>query len=226
MSEKRPTWTYPFGVKLTDWVAVVAFVLSVVGLLWTAFARQLSPSTDVAYPEEIQFQCLVFSNDSKVPCTAASPLLLVADLFSIWNDSVISTKPQILRRIDATIVSGANGNVPWRWKYFTEIVHSKATQKANSGRAIFYYGELRNIEVLFSQSQLEIDLPYTWELLSNDIANNDIDVEFVLDFAYGPRLFVRCALTFASEDVDQLKAGTYDAHFVLADAVCNDTANN
>lgn len=228
MTRQYPRWASPLGVKLTDWVAVIAFILSVAGLLATAIARQLYPSIDVAYPEEIQLQCVNYDYDDSdgdpASCASNSPIRLTADLFSIWNDSIFSTKPQILQRIDAIIESNNAGEISMQWKYFTEIVDSENKRKGNSGRAIFYYGDLRNIEVEFFQNQTMDETLYTWSVLASDITNGDITIIFSLDFAYGSDTKTRCDLTFRDDDIDSLRSEKYTSHYVVADAMCEELA--
>ena len=221
MTRQYPKWANPLGVKLTDWVAIIAFILSVAGLFATVVARQLYPSIDVAYPEEIQLECVNYNRDQK-HCIFNSKIKLLADLFSIWNNSIFSTKPQILQRIEATIESDSAGKIPMRWKYFTEVVDNANKQKGNSGRAIFYYGDLRNIEVEFFQNQIMDKMPYTWSALARDITNGGIIIVFSLDFAYGSDTEIRCDLTFRDDDIDSLRSKKYTRHYVVADTMCEE----
>ncbi|MXY32672.1 MAG: hypothetical protein F4Y60_00990 [Boseongicola sp. SB0664_bin_43] len=221
MTHQYPRWASPLGVKLTDWVAVIAFILSVGGLLWTGIARQLYPSTDVSFPEEIQLQCTQYDGEQK-RCIPDSSIVLVGDLFSIWNDSTFSTKPQILKRIHATITSDNIGKFPFFWKYFTEIVDSANKHKGNSGRAILYYGDLRNVEVEFSQDQVADGNSITWATLTDLIVADDISVEFLLDFAYGDDKNARCSLMFRQEDISDLKNQDYPYHYIIANSVCEE----
>ena len=208
-------------MKLTDWVAVIAFILSVSALLWTAFARQLYPSTDVSFPDEIQIQCIQYDHKKK-QCSNDSSIVLIADLFSIWNDSIVSTKPQILRQIDATIESDAFNDSFLKWKYFTEVVDSANKQKGNAGRAILYYGDLRNLEVEFHQNQTSDANEYTWTQLSRSVAVEDIAIGFRIDLAYGSDIRARCTLSFRPQDLTRFKNGKYTSHYVVANSTCNE----
>lgn len=219
MSKQYPKWATPLGIKITDWVAVIAFILSVAGLLWTAFARQLYPSTDISFPEQIQIQCAPYDRDKK-ECPSDSGIKLVADLFSIWNDSIISTKPQILQRIDATVDANFLGRLPMRWQYFTEVVDRANKQKGNAGRTIFYFGDLRNIEIEFYPVQIVGDDTFTWASLLNAIAKSNAFVEFRLDFAYGSDVDALCHLSFRSEDLSRLRNSNFSSPYIVADATC------
>lgn len=221
MTNHYPKWASPLGVKLTDWVAVIAFILSVVGLLWTGIARQLYPSIDVSYPEEIQIQCVSYNHKEK-HCAPDSGIKLIADLFSIWNDSTFSTKPQILNRIDATIESGDVDEFPLIWKYFTEIVNSTNKQKGNAGRTVLYYGDLRNVEVEFSQDQVTNGRKITWSKITDLIATGDIAVEFLLDFAYGADKRARCNLIFRDDDISKFRDKVFPYHYTVTKSKCQE----
>lgn len=222
MTHQCPKWANPLGVKLTDWVAVIAFILSVGALLWTAFARQLYPSTDISFPDEIQLQCTQY--DKKYTCDSDSPVVLIADLFSIWNDSIVSTKPQILRQIDATIESNSFNDSLLKWKYFTEVVDSANKQKGNAGRAILYYGDLRNLEVEFHQNQVSNTRKYTWTQLSSSVADEDIAIGFRIDLAYGSDIRARCTLSFRPQDLTRFKKGKYASPYVVANSTCKEVS--
>ena len=219
MSQQYPKWAIPLGIRITDWIAVIAFILSVAGFLWTAFARQLYPSTDISFPEQIQIQCAPYDQKKK-ECPSNSGIKLIADLFSIWNDSIISTKPQILQRIDATVDADSFGRLPMRWQYFTEVVDRANKQKGNAGRTIFYFGDLRNIEIEFYPVQMVDDGTFTWFSLLNAIADKNIVAEFYLDFAYGSDLDALCHLSFRSEDLSRLRNSNFSSPYIVADATC------
>jgi len=185
----------------------------------------LYPSTDVSYPEEIQIQCTQYDHKKK-RCIPDSSIVLVADLFSIWNDSTFSTKPQILKKIRSTITSDNIGRFPFSWKYFTEIIDSANKHKGNAGRAILYYGDLRNVEVEFSQDQVADSKGITWTTLTDLIASDDITVEFLLDFAYGSDKRARCTLVFRPEDIVNFKSQTYTHHYTVANSLCEELTDD
>ena len=221
MTRQYPKRKTLLGVRLMDWVAIIALIFSVAGLLAAEVAKRLYPSIDVAYPEEIQFECVNY-DAYKERCVHNSEIKLLADLFSIWNNSIFSTKPQILQKIDATIESVYAGKISMRWKYFTEVTDNRNKQKRNSGRVIFNYGDLRNVEVEFFRNQMMGNTLYTWSALARDIADDDIVIIFSIDFAYGPDTKIRCDLTFRDDDIESLRSEQYIYHYLVADAMCEE----
>ena len=194
------------------------------------------PRIDVSYPEEIQFNCISYDNieaqesgcnrkNNEVRCIPNSNVKLVADLFSIWNNSIISTKPQILKKITATVKLNQNRAFPFIWKYFTEIVDNANSQKGNTGRVILNYGDLRNIEVEFIHGQITNEKPMTmtWKKLTDSIVASDkVIVDFSLDIAYGSEKKVRCTLDFRKKDIGKLKSNNYSGHYIVANSVCQE----
>lgn len=224
---KFTRWTRPFGIKVTEWVAVLAFILSVGGLFWSTFASLLHPRIHTESPEEIQLQCIgpvlkkgKEGEPDKAICKDESGIKVFADLFSMWNNSFFSTKPQILIKANMKMKAGDLLKADYPWKHFTEILDHAGSRETNAGRAIIRQGELRNIEISFSP--VADSNKYTWAQLVTDILANRLSIEFTLDYAYGSSPKFICTLLFNDKNLTALKNNQFEYHYVTAVSTCKD----
>ena len=107
---------------MTDWAALIAFIISVGGLFWLIIAGWFNPNIDIRYPDTFQIECTNFDRQQK-KCKEDSQLFLVADLFSFWNDSWFSTVPGIVEKVSGRIIITKNNKASEAsldWKYISE----------------------------------------------------------------------------------------------------------
>ena len=121
-------------------------------------------------------------------CKEKEPVILIADLFSMWNKSVLSSKPIILENIYTKITSNS-GKYVFKQKYYTG---DNAKVFHNTGHLMINQGDLFNMEIelhqknekntLFCNSSINSQTEYHWKTFRKDLKNRSIIIEFCLDF--------------------------------------------
>jgi len=190
MSEKnRPLWTYPFGIKITDWASAAAFVLSLFGVFGVILAEQLDPTIEIALPGTIQIQCSNYDWD-KEACPETANFETVVDLFTIWNKSLVSTKSEVLEEITGVAEFKSNRGVvyslPLSWKYFTEIT-DVSTDKRNTGWVLLPKGKIENLETEFvvDSKNLDSDSMGKWKTsIDHFVGKENVDPITSIEFSF------------------------------------------
>lgn len=215
------------GNRITDWTALAAFVISILGIFWTVIADRLTPAIDVAFPETIQIECSNYDFDEQV-CPDDANFEILVDLFSIWNKSSFSTQVEILEKI--TAVAKYNGQeeekVPLSWKYFTDITDVSADKK-NTGRTPIPKGQLENLETEFvvdRKALNESDVPAVkWKRFVDGVVDQSIKFvvfEFEIYFAHSKKRRMICEYTIDQRMVDGLRSEGMYFHNFPRDVLC------
>ena len=147
------------NLKITDWVAVIALIMSIwFGILSPFLASVTGPKIDIEYPVKVQFHCV----NRRAVCEPASPVMLTADLFSFWNNSRFSTRPDVLHKVSGRMGFSDpefSSEFSFVWRYFTEMTVTEMTDVAkstrkNAGRFSLNRGVLENVEIQFDVREL------------------------------------------------------------------------
>ena len=165
-------------------ISISALFLSIFTLCLPYLLKTIKPLTKIKLPDEIQFKCITYKEDEEI-CEQKSNIKLTADLFSIWNDSTISTKPEVLQKIYAVVCRGTHCDEPsiFKWKYFTETLDN-TKRKSNVAPMLVSHNSLRNIEVEFYQ-QGHIDNSNKNEILyDRDEKSCKTNFDTTIDYRY------------------------------------------
>lgn len=202
-------------LKMTDWVALAAFVISLwFGIFGPLLADSNNPTIDIAPPNIFQFTCTPIpekKSDGSYPCADDAMILVTANLFSFWNTSKFSTKEEIVMDVQGTLILH-NERIPLNWSYFTELTDIPGPPKQNAARFILAKGDLRNREIQFS-----IDSNTRWSTLAEAIrAEGMARVEFLVEMQHTPNKAIECAFALAP-----LRAQLQHFFVVVRQVECN-----
>ena len=234
-------------------MAFLAWVTSIFIFASPYVLKRINPSTNVEPPDEIQLECTYKKEakdhkkeEAEKICEEQSNIKLIADLFSIWNKSTItSTKPEILQKIYAVICLGddCSGSSIFKWKYFTEILDD-VERRVNAGRILVNHNSIRNIEVEFYQqgiinnsnkneilydgksckssfdTTIDDEHYWNWEKVKKEILPSDndyISIRFCLDLEYSKDRYFKCKATINEFHQSRFEDDKYNYDYFLLD---------
>ena len=236
--------------KAKNIIPLFALALSTITFIWPYISKtMINPSINVSFPDEIQFECTHTKLNQDV-CNEESSVKLIADLFSIWNNSNFSMKPEILKEIYAVVYTSGDLSKRkqiFKWKYFTEISDVEQ-KKLNTGRLLFSHNSLQNVEIEFYplyQSNTydtilydknrkickeEINFastndPYTWKNIKNSLVTNSLIINFCLDFDHSPDKYLQCEMKVEGSLKNRLRKNTLVENYIINSVKCNDLTN-
>ena len=220
MSETTSRWTYPGGIKITDWTALVALVLSLCTALWSYIATQLPPRIDVATPETIQLMCSDYDHQ-QMRCHQDAFFSVVADLFSVWNVSPRSTKAEVLLEISGQAQFMKNDSIRYsvllEWKYFTDMTDDSSPER-NTARVKLEKDDLANLETEFIIDPRDVEdsdmlrWSYFVEAVRDESEGNglsSITFLFEIDFLYSADRFIECVYIVDDRMKENLEKDPY-----------------
>ena len=225
-AERRWTLTKPFGVKWSVWASVAVVAVPVLGAAWFVVSKIIPPSLNITYPEQIQFECSIYVENPN-GCVRESNVKFVVGNFGFWNDSIVSTRTELVKSVSAKVSIDYNNKskfMSFDWTFFTEItVDPPKRDHAPVAVLRLQKNDYRDMEVEFyNEVDSRPEDHISWGALSDLIKSglSQMKIVFTIELDYEGDKFVECHVKFGESVRAQLKHK--DRHYFVTKIDCSE----